>query len=101
MSTLIPSFAANFPDKADAAVSGLIHLSRPSASWETEPALAEASCLSALEGLGTVCKAAAETSQERAVMKGAEFLLRCVFCILVRFLHAHVVATQNLDLTVS
>jgi hypothetical protein len=76
VSVLIPRFAASFPDKAEAAVSGLIELSTPGPHWENEPALADACRLSALQGLGAVCKAAAEAGHDRAVLKGVEFLLR-------------------------
>lgn len=60
----------------DAAVSALIDLSKSSAASEDESHLAEASGISALQGLGVLCKAAAKLGHDIAVFKGVEYLLR-------------------------
>lgn len=80
-SALIPRCAARFPDKLEAAVSSLMDLSISAANQEDETPFADESCLSALHGLGTLCKAAAKAGQEKLISNGVEFLLRCVLLL--------------------
>lgn len=87
-SAFIPRCAARFPDKIEAAVSSLMDLSISTAKQESETAFADASCLSALQGLGTLCKAAARAGQEKPISNGVEFLLRYVL-FLVNHSYTH------------